>query len=289
MSDDWLRFAVGVTVSAPKKIDWSAQPLGREPDTVIARKLGMCVSSVRRARWSREIPAAPPVSNTSSSLLKDEISKPETRSRSPWDLEPELGVVPDRELAGKHGVSADAIRAARFRRKIPSVRPYSNWEKDPKLGKMFDSELAELRGISISAVTSARRRRGVPAYCDMRRCECGGTFQARRRDQMWCNEHCRTVREEKNRAAENEKERARLRARALRDKERRARQKRKRAERPPEMRTCECGAEFVVKKPDQAWCNEHCRKVREGARRAGVTPVEYATRMWAQRRMEVGA
>ena len=40
----------------PKGIDWDQQPLGKEPDAVLAEALGVSCSSVYRARELRRIP-----------------------------------------------------------------------------------------------------------------------------------------------------------------------------------------------------------------------------------------
>lgn len=73
-------------------IDWDAQPLGKESDSEIARRLGVWPSVVWRYRRERGIP---PVSNYID-----------------WDAQP-LGEVPDTVLAERLGVSPQAVWSAR--------------------------------------------------------------------------------------------------------------------------------------------------------------------------------
>ena len=56
----------------PKGIDWSAQPLGIEPDRAIAARVGVNINSVRSARRVRGISAnrsTPKPSHTTSSAI----------------------------------------------------------------------------------------------------------------------------------------------------------------------------------------------------------------------------
>jgi len=50
---DICRYSLG-----PAKIDWSAQPLGKIPDPVLAQQLGIHTTSVKGARIRRGIPPA---------------------------------------------------------------------------------------------------------------------------------------------------------------------------------------------------------------------------------------
>lgn len=91
-----------------KGIDWDSQPLGREPDVEIARRLGVCKALVGRCRKSRGIAR---------------FSRKEGNGTSwsiNWDSQP-LGKIKDVELAQKLGVCPTTVLAARRVRSIPSL------------------------------------------------------------------------------------------------------------------------------------------------------------------------
>jgi hypothetical protein len=100
-------------------IDWSAVPLGREPDAVIAAQLGVSDSAVQQQRSKRGIPS-------------------HHASRFAWDTAP-LGLVTDAEVAGMLGIHPDVVRKARKRRGIPS--------RSPQPRPMFDHEAKILQAL----------------------------------------------------------------------------------------------------------------------------------------------
>lgn len=80
-------------------VAWDAEPLGRESDAAIARRVGVAARSVWAARQRRGIPAPP---------------RAPRRPDVPWDRLP-LGQVADVALARQYGVSHQAVRARRVR------------------------------------------------------------------------------------------------------------------------------------------------------------------------------
>lgn len=93
--------------STARGIDWDAQPLGVEPDPVIAERLGVSRQSVYMARRARGIPA---------------VNGPSApRAGIDWDAQP-LGVEPDPVIAERLGVHESSVGEARRRRGIPAYR-----------------------------------------------------------------------------------------------------------------------------------------------------------------------
>ncbi|MET0343836.1 MAG: DEAD/DEAH box helicase [Polyangiales bacterium] len=127
-------------------IDWATQPLGRAPDQIIARALGISRRTVSAAREQRGIAPFMPAS----SRVVD------------WNAQP-LGQVPDAQLARTLGVKPSYVVAARKRRNIPVlvVNPV-DWDSQP-LGRVPDGELAEKLGVDKRAVARARRKKGLAA------------------------------------------------------------------------------------------------------------------------------
>jgi hypothetical protein len=85
-----------------KGIDWDKESLGKEPDTVIAKRLFVNSTTVRKARMSRGIGAC----------LK---SKHKSHKGIDWDNQP-LGEVSDMDLSRTLGVTQSTVRQARIRR-----------------------------------------------------------------------------------------------------------------------------------------------------------------------------
>ncbi len=123
---------------------WDNEPLlGKVPDTVLAEKHGVHITSVAMARWKRGITAWKGM----------EVD---------WNAETRLGNVPDEVLAEEYGVTVASVWAARRCRGIPQL-PYP-WDLEPLLGKVPDAELARKHGVHPAAVAGARRRQGLPRY-----------------------------------------------------------------------------------------------------------------------------
>lgn len=128
-------------------IDWSTQPLGQEPDGVIAERVGASRGTVAYWRKKAGIPAfqqeRPTVTN--------------------WDAQP-LGKVPDAEIARRLGVAPTSVRAQREKRKIPPFEPPQvDWDAQP-FGEVSDAEIAIRTGCSKNTVGAQRRKRGILAY-----------------------------------------------------------------------------------------------------------------------------
>jgi len=142
-----------------KDIDWDAQPLGKDYDSVIAKRLGVTVKEVFRARKSRKIlPFAP---------------NRRTHKKIDWDAQP-LGEEPDRVVAKRLGVSPQTVGYHRHARESPPShrrgRPplRIDWEAQP-LGKESDRSIAKKLGISHTSVRSERRDRGIVSLLERNR------------------------------------------------------------------------------------------------------------------------
>jgi predicted DNA-binding protein YlxM (UPF0122 family) len=82
-----------------------------------------------------------------------------------WNTQP-LGIVPDRELATRLGVTRQAVHNARKARGIARApRRYEqiDWEKEP-LGQMPDGILAERLDVHVKHVADARHRLKIPPF-----------------------------------------------------------------------------------------------------------------------------
>ncbi len=79
-----------------------------------------------------------------------------------WDLQP-LGRAPDGDIASKLGVSREAVRKARVRRKVAAWaigNRLINWSAVP-IGVDSDCSIAKLIGVPKSTVSRARRRQSI--------------------------------------------------------------------------------------------------------------------------------
>ena len=194
-------------------IDWSAQPLGEEPDSTIAARLGCSAPVVRRAREAAGLPlfgridwASEPLGVESDGVIarrlgcspeavfyaRKQRGIPAVNQQRP-DCDPdvfhaELGTCSDRLIAERHGLSRGQVRHARDKAGIPPKR--IDWSKVDGLGTRPDCEFAELYGVDNSSVATARRALGIPAWTEERKCPCGDTFHARHRRQRFCRFRC---------------------------------------------------------------------------------------------------
>lgn len=141
-------------VDKASKIDWDKEPLGKESDYSISKRLGVRNGIVRLERIKRGLPVA-------------ESSKKYAKRGIDWDAQP-LGEIPDQEIADALGVKRNTVYVARKKRGIklnPDIATKSrvDWDKEP-LGKEPDKMLALMLGVSSSAVAKARNERGIPPY-----------------------------------------------------------------------------------------------------------------------------
>lgn len=138
-------------MARPRAINWDAEPLGRESDAEIARRLACSQSSVAMARARRCIPAA---------------GRPEPPTAGiDWDAQP-LGQVRDAALARALGIPVHYVAAAREARGLPAIcrgRIRVDWAHQP-LGQLPDYALAQQLGTYAAAVAFQRRQRGIPAF-----------------------------------------------------------------------------------------------------------------------------
>jgi len=164
---------------------WTEQPLGERPDGVIARELGVCPSTVTKARqrlgishFQKELidwDAVLGEGVTDAAVAKQLGVSRETVRRNrvrlgiakkdrtlgvDWDLEP-LGELQDRLLAKRLNVSEDAVKQARTRRGIAGFTRRPDWDRG-LLGKLPDSAIARKFGISKTAVGNERKKHGIP-------------------------------------------------------------------------------------------------------------------------------
>jgi AraC-like DNA-binding protein len=115
----------GITAAPPGRLQLPAEVrsrLGVEPDSDIAKSLGLHPSTPVIRRWRDEFGIPPGTRGGKGKARK-------TRSERDADLEgaypgllPKLGQFSDRELAREFGLSPSAVRKARSSRNIPTAR-----------------------------------------------------------------------------------------------------------------------------------------------------------------------
>ena len=157
--------------SARKNIDWGQVPLGEEPDTALAKRLGVSPAAVKWQRDARGILAFHAV----------------RRRLDLGHVRDVLGTASDREIAERHGLGIWQISYAR--RKLGISPRRTSWDEFP-LGEVFDADLAEALGVDFTCVHEARTRRGIPRYEEIRQCPCGEHFIAFHRRQRYCSKIC---------------------------------------------------------------------------------------------------
>lgn len=135
-------------MTAKSKINWDEQPLGEDPDIVLAQKLGVNRGLVCAARLDRGIPHSGAVTRESYENAK-------------------IGLVPDWQVAARLSIEECQVKHYRTRHNIPSVRAKTkevkktiNWDEQP-LGKISDESLGKRLGVCAHYVSEARRIRGI--------------------------------------------------------------------------------------------------------------------------------
>ena len=102
-------------VTGNERFDWGKLPLGLKSDADIAREFGLKASSISNARNRRGIPSFVEPGQNRPARAKQGID---------WDLEPLLGLVPDKVLQKKYGLkSVGSVTRARNFRGIPKLVP----------------------------------------------------------------------------------------------------------------------------------------------------------------------
>lgn len=206
-----------------KRIDWSkVEDLGKVPDSVIAKRLGIPASKVWVARYKRGISGCGRASKcsidwdslpygkmTDRALAKAyrvsivRISAERQRrniypcGRIDWSKVLDVGIVPDSVIATRLKCNVSSVRAIRESRGLPIVRVVG--EVTPELIPILAEELkhtwsnavALKYGISPSNTALLRRRLGIKTYSEQRTCFCGNTFKAIRSNHIACSRKCR--------------------------------------------------------------------------------------------------
>jgi DNA-binding CsgD family transcriptional regulator len=124
------------------------QLLGKIPDHVLAKKVGLSQASVSMKR--RSLGIAP-------------FRKPPTK----WTkrMQSLLGRLTDKEMAIQFGVSVERVRRRRVRLNVPALKPcFWTPERAALLGTMPDRELARRLGVKNNRVFYDRVKRGIPPY-----------------------------------------------------------------------------------------------------------------------------
>lgn len=169
-----------------KVFDWDNIPLGKEPDQVIAKRLGCSAKFVCTQRRKRGITRWRPVpvdvtklplgKKTDKAIAKSIGVHPTyiTKARAKlgikafkrpklgWADKAPLGQLPDRVIAKKFSVSVESVRRARKERGIPPIKRGNDidWDKQP-LGELSDCEIARRLEVSVGWVRNARLKRGI--------------------------------------------------------------------------------------------------------------------------------
>lgn len=139
----------------PKGIDWSTAPLGKVPDSEVARALGVSTACVCARRKKLGIKALLPARSPFAKGID-------------WPSVP-LGEERDDVLATRIGVATTTVARERKKRGIaPPVRGKFlrqdiDWRALPRLGLVADAVIAAELGVHKAAVGTARRRIGVPS------------------------------------------------------------------------------------------------------------------------------
>lgn len=122
--------------------------LGKASDAELARRHGVGVGTIKKARKARGIPRY-------------------TRQMTP-EIEMDLGKVPDSLLAKRHGVpKAWLVKERQLRGISPSNSKRDLYESEDfvsDLGTMSDSEIGKKYGISFRAACHQRVKRGIESH-----------------------------------------------------------------------------------------------------------------------------
>ena len=88
--------------------------------------------------------------------------------RTDWNKVAGLGMVPDRIIAERLGVSRSSVAHARRYRGIPPGIPRSrvniDWDREERLGMVPDRVIASALGVSVGTVLRARKSKGIPHW-----------------------------------------------------------------------------------------------------------------------------
>ena len=179
-----------------KRIDWDKQPLGKEPDAVIAKSLGVSKKKVYDERTKRNIPShrssridwdTLPLGEMSDSELAKivKVSQPTVSSQRrkrniPVYEDPEIsearnvdwdsvsfGSKTDDSISKELGVHKWRVFAERKKRNIQSCREVKqrsiDWDSQP-LGEVPDREIADLLQVSRGTVANERNKRKIKSH-----------------------------------------------------------------------------------------------------------------------------
>src|SRR6185295_11679146 len=147
--------------------------LGKEPDTSIARRLGVTGSVIRKKRKSLGLPA---FRRTRRGKQRVAVKRAPVKEpfRWPKKLVARLGRMPDGEVARLAGISKGTVAKERKRRGIKAFRPPIEpieWTQKMtrRLGTASDTTVAQKLGIHSSSVRYKRQLLGIPPFHPKRR------------------------------------------------------------------------------------------------------------------------
>jgi hypothetical protein len=129
---------------------WSKEVLarlGKEPDTTVARRVGVTPGAVAHRRRRLGIPAC------------GRSARRWTKAEHSW-----LGRLTDQEVAHRLGINASSVWTERVRLGIPKRGAGRQWTstEDRLLGRLLDGEVARRLGIQTHVVRRRRQRLGIP-------------------------------------------------------------------------------------------------------------------------------
>ncbi len=129
-------------------IDWTAQSLGIDSDSAIARRVGCSPPTVAEARKMRDIRLS-------------KTTRHNLRKTTNWDAQ-RLGVDTDTAIAKRLGVSNNIVRDERKKRNIPAPkRRVSVLDHQAFLEEPDDQALADRIGVNVRNIRHRRQRLGI--------------------------------------------------------------------------------------------------------------------------------
>lgn len=132
--------------------------LGTIPDAALARKIGLCVSTVLKKRQKLDIPASRPAKSLNWTPAVIAM----------------LGKFPDGEIAGTHGMNVLSVQKKRvslgIRCYARKAKIWHYWTKKEiaLLGKMPDGDVALRTGINKASVAWKRCKLKIPPFTKKR-------------------------------------------------------------------------------------------------------------------------
>ncbi len=154
--------------------------LGKESDRMIANRLGISDSVIKRHRLRLGIESYAIATGNDGRIRKGENKKRWGESKVTDECMSLLGTMPDEDLGQRYGISKSVICLTRKKHGIKSyaaIRDKNSRQRKhhtrcrkkpneviPLLGTMLDKALAQKFGISISTVSNTRQKLGIPSF-----------------------------------------------------------------------------------------------------------------------------